>query len=209
VKRQGEGLLVSKHVLAERGAELRQALDDLAQALLRCAVECGAGSAKRGVVALEHPLLLGGQAERVALPHQCIDAAEQRGIGAEFVPVAGDLRRQLALNLQERVVTVGADQEAEDLLDARQCPAAQFEGGDGINEVRRGRLAGDGVDLGLMFRERARIGGSEVPGLDGREWRDLIGRRPVFEKRVIGVILRVHEGSYQAEWGALYRDFEP
>ena len=46
VQRQREGLLVGEHVLAERRAELGQPLDDLGQALLRRAVERGAGAAE-------------------------------------------------------------------------------------------------------------------------------------------------------------------
>ncbi len=192
VQRQRESLLVGEHVLAECRAEFRQPLDDLGEARLCGGVERGAGSAKRGVVALEHPLLLGGKPKRVALAHQRIDAVEQRGIGTEFVPVAGHLRRQFALDLQQRLVAVGADQKAENLLDAGQRPAAHFEGGDGVGEIRWLCPAGDGGDLGLVFRERARVGGNKMLGLDGRERRDLIGRRPVMEKRVVGGILRVH-----------------
>ena len=119
-------MLVGEHILAERGAELGQTLDDLGEARFRRTVECGAGAAEGGVVAFEHPLLLGGQAERVGLPHQRIDAAEQRGVGAKLVPVARDLRRQLALDLEKRFVAVGADQKAKDLLDARREPGRSF-----------------------------------------------------------------------------------
>ena len=66
VKRKRKGLLVGEHILAERGAQGRKALDDFGKALFRCVVEAGAGAAEAGVVALQHALLLGIKAERVA-----------------------------------------------------------------------------------------------------------------------------------------------
>ena len=60
------------------------------------------------MIALKHTLLFGGKFERIALPHERIDAAEQCCVGADPVPVASDLRGNLALDLKERVVAVSA-----------------------------------------------------------------------------------------------------
>ena len=73
------------------------------------------------MVTLEHALLLGVQAERVGLTHEGFDAPEQRRVGVDFVPVAGDLRGDLPLDLEQRVIAVGADQKVEDV--ARPAPA--------------------------------------------------------------------------------------
>ena len=59
-------LLVRQHVLAEGGAERRQPLVDLGEPRLRRGIERGAGALEHQVVALEHALLLGGEAELVA-----------------------------------------------------------------------------------------------------------------------------------------------
>jgi hypothetical protein len=87
-----------------------------ASAFFAGAIERGAGAAEASVVALEHALLLGGKPERIGLAHQRVDAAEQRRVGVDLVPVAGDPRRNLALDFKERVVGVGAGQH-----DGRHC----------------------------------------------------------------------------------------
>ena len=178
LKRQREILLIGQHVLAERGAERRQPLDDRGEARLRRRFEAGAGAAEGHVVTLEHAFLLGGQAERVGLPHEGFDAPEQRRVGVDFVPVAGDLRGDLPLDLEQRVIAVGADQKVEDVFDPRQRTAAQFEGADRIIEARRFRRRRDGRNLGLMLGERARVGRAEVLGRDAVERGNLVGGRP-------------------------------
>ena len=191
---QREALLVGKHILAERCAELRQPFDDRRQPLFRLAVERGAGAAKGCVIALEHALLLGGEVERLALPHQSIDAAEELCVGVELVPVARDLRRELALDLEQRVVAVGAGQKMEHLFDPPQRPPAQLERRNGIGEIRRLRTAGNGRDLGLMLGEGARIRRREMLGPDFFKRGHLARGGPMPEKGVIAVFLRVHAG---------------
>jgi len=186
VERQRVGLLVGEQVLAERGAELSQALDDLGETLLRRAIEGDASAATGYVIALEHALLFGGKIESVPPPCERIDAAEQCRVGADSVPVAGDLRGNLALDFKDCIVTVGAGEKMEDAFNARQGPAAQFERVDGIGKIRRLGPGADGLDLGLMFRDCAGIGRSEVLGLDARERRNSIGGRPMLEKRIVG-----------------------
>ena len=191
---QCEALLIGEHILDERRAKLRQPLDDLRQPLFRLAVERGPGAAKGCVIALEHALLLGGEVERLALPHQSVDAAEELCVGVELVPVARDLRRELALDLKQRVVAVGAGQKMEHLLDPPQRPPAQLERRDGIGEIRRLPAAGNGRDLRLVLGEGTRIGRREML------WPDLLKRGhlarggPMREKGVFAVFLRVHAG---------------
>ena len=106
--------------------------------------------------------------------------------------MAGDLRGHLALDLKKRVVAVGADQEAEDLLDPGQRPPAQLQRRDGVGEIRRLRSGRDGLDLGLVLRECAGVGGRKVLGPDLRERRHPVGGRPMLEKGIIAGRELVH-----------------
>ena len=107
-------LLVRQHVLAEAGAERRQPLVDLGEPRLGRGIERGAGALEHQVVALEHARLLGRQAELVALAMQSIDAAEQRLVHEDAVPVLGLERRELALDRLDGVVGVRAGEHVED-----------------------------------------------------------------------------------------------
>ncbi len=184
--REREGLLVGEHVLAERGAQSGEALGDFGKPLLRRIVEAGAGAAEAGVVALQHALLFGIEAERVDAAHQRIDAAEQRRVGVDLVPMPRHLRRHLALDLEQRVVGMGAGQEMEDVADARQRPPGELQRRDRIVEARRRRIGRNGRDLGLVVGERAGIGRPEMLGLDAVERRGLVGGGPIRQQRIAG-----------------------
>ena len=124
VKPQRKGLLVGEHVLAERGAELGEPLDDLGEAFFGFTVESGAGAAEARIIALGDALLFGIEPERVGLPHHRVDAAEQCRIAVDLVPVAGDLRRKLALDFQQSVVGMRAGQQPKCVADPLQRTAA-------------------------------------------------------------------------------------
>ncbi len=183
---QREGLLVGEHVLAEGGAQGGKAFGDFGHALLRRTVEAGAGAAETGVVALQHALLLGIEAELVDVAHQRVDAAEQRRIGVDLVPMPGDLRRDLALELEQRVVGMGAGQEMEYVADLRQRPAGELQRRDGVGEARWRRIGRNGGDLGLVVVQRTRIGVPEVLGPDAVERRHLVGGGPLRQQRIAG-----------------------
>ena len=205
MQRKCEALLVGENVLAERGAKLREPLDNIGEPRLRFAVERGAGAAKRCVIALEHALLLGGKVERFALTHQGVDAAEEPRIGVELVPVACDLRSEFALDGEQRVVAVGAGQKMEHLLDPRERPPAQFERRDRVGKIRWFRIGCDGRHFRFMFGKGARIGRGEMLGLDGIEWRGLARGVPGAKEGVIAVFLGAHAGFYQGKVPVLYR----
>ena len=157
-----------------------------AEALLRRIVEAGAGAAEAGVIALQHALLLGIEAELVDVAHQRIDAAEQRRVGVDLVPVPRHLRRNLALDLEQRVVGMGAGQEMEYVADPRQRPSGELQRRDGVVEARRRGIGGDGRNLGLVVGERAGIGRPEMLGLDAVERRHLVGGGPFRQQRIAG-----------------------
>ncbi len=74
------GLLVGEHILAEGGAQRRQPLVDGGESSLGGRRQRRAGALEIQVIALEHPLLLGRQAEPVARAVERVDAAEQRRV---------------------------------------------------------------------------------------------------------------------------------
>ena len=178
-ERQRECLLVRQHVLAKRGAECRQPFDDLGKAFFGRAIEPGTGATERDVVAFEHPLLFRIKPERLDLPHECIDAAEQVSVGADFVPVARGSRREVAFDLQKRLIAVSANQEMEDGVHAIKGFAASLQRGNSIFEIGPIGRSRNGGNLCLVRGERAVIGRSKVLRPDLRERRNLIRRRPI------------------------------
>ena len=88
LKHKLERLLVGQHVLAERGAERREAFDDRGEAFFGRFIEARAGAAERGVVALDDALLFVGQVERGGVAHQRVDAAKKRAVGVDAIPMA-------------------------------------------------------------------------------------------------------------------------
>jgi hypothetical protein len=92
--------------------------------------------------------------------------------------VTGDLRRNLPLDRQQRIVAVGADKEMKDVLDPLQRPAAELQRPDRIAEVGGIGAAGDSRDLGVMLGEGLSIGRTEMLGPDLRERRNPLTGRP-------------------------------
>ena len=166
-EREGESLLVGQHVLAEVGAQRREAFDDFGKALLRRAVEGGAGAAKGGVIALQHALLLGVEAERIDLPasaHRC------GGTASGWCGSCSSGWRSAAqgrARSQQRIVAVGADQQMEDSVHPLQgFPAALRCAAMVLSKSGRLGRGRDGRDLRLMRGKRAIIGWREVLGFD-------------------------------------------
>ena len=183
---QRKGLLVGEHVLAERGAELGKPLDNRGKAFFRFAVERGAGAAKARMVALGDAFLFGIEPEAVGFSHHRIDAAEQRRIAVDLVPMAGDLWRKFALDFEQRIIGVRAGEEPKRVADALQRPPAQFQRRDRIRKARWRSLRRDGGDLGLVLGKRARIGLPKVLGRHAVEGWDPIRGGPGRQKRIGG-----------------------
>ncbi len=76
-QRHRVALLVGEHVLAKRRAERREPVADLLQPLLRRRLEPGAGAVEECVVALQHPALLGREAETRRLAVQGVEPGEK------------------------------------------------------------------------------------------------------------------------------------
>ena len=177
-------MFVGEHVLAERRAERGEALDDFGEPLLGRRVEGGAGAAEAGVIALDDALLLARQIELVGLLHQRVDALEQVRIGIDGVPVPGELRRDLALDLEQGVIGMGAGQKVKHIADPLERAAAAFDRRNGVVEGCRLWIAGNGGDFGCMFGQRPGIGRAELFGADRVERRDAVRCRPLLEERI-------------------------
>ena len=186
LEHQRIALLVRQHVLTEGGAERRQPLVDLGEPRLGLCIERRAGALEHQVVAVEHALLLGGEAELVASAMKTVDAAEQRLVHEDAVPVLGLERRERELDRLDGVVGMRAGENAEDAPDPGQRLPAPLQRLDGIGEGRLGRIGGDGVDLGGVRGKCARVSRLEMLRLDPAERRDPEGAGPVLEQRVLG-----------------------
>ncbi len=150
------GLLVGQHVLPELSAEARQPLVDRRQAILRRLLERAARAHEAGVIAVEHARLLGRKAEAVAASIEIGDAGIERAVQVDRVVVAGEQRRDFALDRLDGVAGVGAGQHEEHVGDAVERAAAALQRRDGVVEARRRGVGGDRVDLGAVRGQRAR-----------------------------------------------------
>ena len=184
----GEGqrpaLLVGQHVLPEGGPQAREPLDDLLQPRPVGAREPRAGADEHPVVQREHPLLLRSQPELGLLREEAVDAGEQACVHHRLGVVGGEARAQLALQRLDRVVGMRAGQAEEHGGDPVEGPLGPLHRLDRVAEVRRGRIAGDRVDVGARLGQRGVEGRAEVVGRDGGEGRQSERRIPVLQQRV-------------------------
>ncbi len=178
-------LLVGEHILAEVGSERGEPLVDRGKPSLRRGFERRTRAGEHRMIALEHARLLRREAKLVAGAIEPIDAAKQRLVHENPVPVLGFERRELALDLENVVVGVGTGQQIEDVGDAGECCPRGFERIDGIGEGRRRLMRRDGFDLAGMLGEGAREGTQEIPWLDARERRDAERPAPVLQQRIM------------------------
>src|SRR5262245_14811389 len=77
--------------------------------------------------------------------------------------------RDLALDCEDFLVIVRAGQQVEDVDRPRERLATCLERGDGVGECRRGRIAGDGRDLGDVRGKCAGKGFPEMVWLNAIE----------------------------------------
>ena len=96
----------------------------------------------------------------------------------------GAQRRDLALDLLDRVVGVRAGERVEDVVDAGERVAAAFQRLDGVGEGRRRGIGRDSGDLGLVLGEGTREGRPEMLGPYPLERRHAEAPGPVLEERV-------------------------
>ncbi len=135
-------------------------------------------------MALQHARLLWREAEAVALAVKRVDAGEQSGVHPHLVPVRRGAGRDVALDREQLVVAVGADELAEHVVDALQGAAGVLQRDDGVVEGRRRLLPSDRGDLGLVLGERALVGRHEMLGLDARKRRRAERRGPGLKERI-------------------------
>ena len=106
-----------------------------------------------------------------------------------LVPVRRGAGRDVALDGEQRVVAVGADELAEDVVDALQGAAGVLQRDDGVVEGRRLRLVRDRGDLGLVLGEGALVGRHEMLGLDAGKRRRAERRVPGLEEGILSAAL--------------------
>ncbi|MGY4166866.1 hypothetical protein ACVIM8_000939 [Bradyrhizobium sp. USDA 4529] len=177
-------LLVAEQMVAERGAEMGEALVNLGHAGLCRIVEAGAGAAEAGVGAFQQPHLLASQAEGGALLVQHGDAAKQHSVHHDRIPVPRHPGRHLLVDLQDRRARMRRDQVVEHRRDLRQQFAGALQRGDGVVEVGQRRIVGDRSHFRGMIGEGLLEGGQEMLRLDLGERRRLERRPPCLQEGV-------------------------
>ena len=144
----------------------------------------GAGAMEAGIGALQEAHLLGGQPIAGAVVVQQRDPAEQHRVHHDRIPVPRHPQRHFLVDLQQRRVGVRRHQVVEHRRHLGEQLARALQRGDGVGEVRRGRVVGDGGNLGGMIGERLLEGGQEVFRHDLLKWRRLERRLPGLQQRV-------------------------
>src|SRR5690606_27183425 len=115
-----------KYVLAKLGPQSRQFLVDRGKALLRRLAELRAGLDEVLPRLFQNPLRLGVEPERAAPFIKRIDAGEERRVHVDRRKMPGHLRRNLALDLLDRRIGVGAGLAPEHGRGASERLAGQF-----------------------------------------------------------------------------------
>ncbi len=172
-------------MVAETCAKMGQTLVDLGHPLLGGFIKPGTGAVEARVGPLQQPHLFRGEAERRAVLVQLGDPPEQHGVHHDRIPVPRHPQRDLLVDLQDRRIGMRRDQVIEDGSDPGQQLGGALKGRDGVGEVGRRGIVGDGVDLGRVVGEGLLEGGKEMLGGDRVEWRGLERRLPGLEQRVV------------------------
>ena len=152
---EGEGVGGVQDVLAVFELQQGEFLFEPGVGLLVFGPEQRAAAHEALVALLQELALVGRQVQRVASVVDGLDAREKRLVERYVHVEVGQQGRDLLGDLLHPVVALGFEQVEEDAADAVQAGAGEFERLDGVGEVGRGRVGGDGVHLGLA-------------GLDGR-----------------------------------------
>ncbi len=193
-------MLVGEHVLAERGAERRQPSGDLRKSRPRLGVEARALAAEGDVVALQHPHLLGIEAERNAPREQVVHPAEQRLVQIKPTPMPGEQRRDLALDRLQGITCFGARQHMEDGGDLGQGSAAALKVADRVFECRWAGGVPDRRDFLPVQGQRPFEGRGEIADPDSSKGRNTEWAGPLLQQWVRGVFGRggSHGGASSA-----------
>ena len=179
-------LLVVEDVLAEARPERREALGDRRQPRPFGRPEPRAPAHEAAVGEVEHAGLLGVEAEAFASCEDRIDAGEESGIEPDRLPMPGEEGCDVALDLLQRLVGVGACEVPEYAAHPAQCAAGALQRPDDVVEAWLGGIGLDGVDLVAVFGDPALEGRPEVLRLDRPERRRRERCRPGLEQGVAG-----------------------
>ncbi len=181
VQKQRVGFFIRQHILTEGGAETGEPFIDGGELVLRRLLQRAARAHEAGVIAVEHARLLQAKAEAVTPDIEIGDAGVERTVEIERVVVAGEQRRDLALDFLDGVAGVGAGQHVKDTGHAVEHAAAALQRLDGVGEGGRGRVGGDPLDLGAVLRQSSVESRAELLGLERAEGRQAERAGPVGE----------------------------
>ena len=186
VQDQRVGPLVGQHVLAELGPERREPLVDGGELVLCGLLQCRARAHEAAVVAIEHACLFGCQPEPIAAGVKVGDAGVERAVEIERVVVAGEQRRDVALDFLDLIAGIGAGQHEEHGLHLVERTAGALQLLNGVLKGGCFRIGGDCLDLGAVLRERRIEGRTEVLRRERAEGRQPEGTGPLGEQGILG-----------------------
>ena len=183
-KLHGPLLLVAEQMVAEVCREMCQPLVDLGGPRLGCLGEPGAGAVKAGPGPLQKPRLLARQIERGCLVAQLRDAAKQRSIHGDRIPVPRLLQRHFGLDLKKLRIGVRTHEVIEHRRDLGEQLAGTLQCRDGILERRLLGVGLNGLDLRRVIGKGLVEGRRKVLRADIGEGRCLERRLPGSQQRV-------------------------
>ena len=144
--------LFREHVLAEPRVQRRELLVQLREAALLRVVELGARADEFRIVEPQQPLLLGIEAQRLALFVHGGDACEETAVLHDPIVEGSELWGHLRLDRLHLRVVHRRHVDAVDRADAIERLPRPFHGRDRVVEARSGVGGGDAIDLRQVLR---------------------------------------------------------
>ena len=119
----------------------------------------------------------GTQMKLVALIIDRLYPGEEFGVHIDGVVMGGETGRLGGLDLLQRVVGIGRSEIGKDIRRPVQHLARAFQRHDGVVEIGRSGIGGDGGDFGALFFHALFQPGLEIAVLDMGEIGRVIGKR--------------------------------
>ncbi len=170
---EGRGLVGGEQLLLETRLQDRELFVQRLQPLLIGPTQLGAGPNEVQIGHLDQLQRLDVEVQSALLGVDGLHPREQPGIHVDGVVVGGQARRQLDLDLLQRLVGVRRGQGVEDAASPRQHPPRTLQRHDGVLEAGRRRIIGDRRDLGALLTHALSERRAEVVVLDLVELRRL------------------------------------
>ena len=183
-QRKPVNALFGQHVLAELCGQGRQALHQRRVTQLRRRRQARTRAYEVAVHLLQQALLFGAQPELRGTGQHGLETCKQRSVHVDGIGVRGHRFGHLPLHLLQCLRGLGSAQVVEHIFDAPEQASGRIEADDGVVEIRRFGLPGDGIELVTVLLHRLAQRRPEMLGPQGIEWRQTVRGSPRLKQRI-------------------------